>query len=226
MCDRAEQNLTLQRRVHQLLDECVKVWHVPGEEERQKEVEGLIIAWTRSVGVSSAEEREWGKMLEEGISDLCAGKSDQADLGLAMEQLLTTLLGMLGKSVDAMMGGGEGWGSGRSNSTGVKGPPVSLLPVLRSGNGFLLRRDQSVKKLAEVEDELKGIAVGEYVQAVDWLMGGVGVGSSAAEQAKGYVEVAAWIEEQILAIQAKWGDGLGSYVAFLTLSLMLIIQYI
>jgi hypothetical protein len=210
MCDRAEENVTLQRRVHMLLDECVRVWQVPGEEERQKEVEGIIIAWTRCVGVSITEEREWGRMLLEGISDLCAGRNPQADLGVGVEQLLTTLLGMLGKSVDGMMGGGEGYGSGRSNATGVKGPPVSLLPLLRAGNGFLLRRDRSVKKLAEVEDELKGTAVGEYVQAVDWLMGGVGVGSAAAEQAKGYVEVAGWIEEVVLAIQAKWGDGLGS----------------
>jgi hypothetical protein len=208
LCDRAEENVTFQHRGRSLVDECVNVWNVPDEEERGKEIEGLIIGWTRSVGGPARDEAEWGRMLEEGVEDLCAGGNGQ--LGPAMEQLLGALLGMLGKAADGMMDGGEGWGAlTKSRRAGVRAPPVSLLPLLNSSGGILLRQDRTIKRLAQIEDELKGTAVGEYVQAIEALMGGVGVGSAAAEQAKGYVEVAGWIEGVVSGIQAKWHDGLG-----------------
>jgi hypothetical protein len=208
ICDRAEENVTLHRRAYALVDECVKVWAVPGEEEREKEVEGLIIAWTRSVGVSSKDEEVWGKMLEDGVGDLCAGR--QQGLSVGMDQLLSALLSMLGQSVAGMMGGGEGWGGrNKSKADGISGPPVSLLPLLLSGNGVLLRQPRAMQKLDEVRDEVKGMAVGEYVQAVEWLMGGMCASGGAAEQAKGFFEVAEWIEGVVGGIHAKWGVGLG-----------------
>lgn len=209
LSDRAEENVTLQRRAHAIVDECVKIWNVPGEEERQKEVEGLIIAWTRYVGISAKEEKEWGKMLEEGVGDLCAGQDDQASLRAGMDELLTALLGLVSKSAAGMMGGGEGWSGQGKSGDGVQAPPVSLLPLLRSGDGVFLRQARTSKRLAEISDELKGSAVGEYVQAVEWLMGGMGMSSATAEQAKGYVEVAEWIEGVVEGIQRKWANGLG-----------------
>lgn len=194
LCEKAEENLTLQPRAQALVDECVKVWAVPGEFEREKEVEGVIIAWTRSVG--KRDEGVWGELLEEGVGDLCAG----GKRGMAMDNLLNALLAMLGKATEGLLV------DMAKPKTSIRAPPASILPLLLGGEGVFIDNEETKRRLAELTDEVKGGAVGAYVEAVGTYMGGMGGGS---ERVEGYRKVAEWIQGVVEGLRKNWGDGLG-----------------
>ena len=195
-------------KARDLLQRCRDIWGIASRKEKEQELESMIPQWTKSIG--SREEPEWARIIAEGVQDLCFGLSKGDQLPSVLAEILDILLKMLSTAITSIF---------PITSLPSPAPPSSLSIILGAAPSVMLTRIQAVQTLAELTDELKAAAVGEYVVAVGQMMGGVGqdgqairkIGQSGKDQMiEGFEDVAIWMEKSIVNVRKSWGDGLGS----------------
>lgn len=202
-------------RNRDLVERCREVWGITSRREKERELEGVIKRWSDTIG--TREEIEWGKTVAEGVRDLLASMGSGEPLPPVLQALLGNLLALLKTSVGSIF-----------PLESICSPPSpSMLHILKTTGPALLAEAGAKKTIAELGDEIKGGAVGEYVMIAGDTMGGMdgmnggamrNVGDSGKDRVvEGFETAGRWIEEEIGSIRKIWGNGLGSYVVYYNL---------
>ena len=174
------------------MERCREIWGIESRREKEKEVQSVAQRWIDSIGTSS--ENEWGRNLAEGVRDL--GESSD-DLVVILEGVLDKCLSMLEDSAKSIF---------PTTDLPPSRPSTSVIQILTAGREIFFTQPQAKQRIDELSDELRGLAIGEYVVAAE-SMGGLN-----KESSEGLEKVARWIEKEITNIRVSWGQGLGSYV--------------
>lgn len=153
-------------------------------------MEGIAQRWIDSIGTEG--EAEWGRHLTVGIKDLISGTAS-TDVPPCLEPVLEEALALLNKSVNAIF---------PTTDLPPPRPSPSLLPVLQAGASVFFGQGGAKNKLEDIGDELKGMAVGEYVMAAEQF-GGIN-----RESTEGLEKLAKWIESEIRNVRRSWKDGI------------------
>lgn len=181
-------------RTRDLVERCREIWGIASRRDKEKEIENIMPRWRESIGTQ--EEAHWGKILGEAVKDLSHGISPDEQLPPVMSDLLNNLLSLVTSSVTAIF---------PSNSVPPR-PSPSLLPLLNAAPQHFCSKVNGQQRLNDIVDELKGAAVGEYVQAVGNYTDGMGGGESSS-LVEGYEAVAKWIEKEVNDVRRVWGRG-------------------
>lgn len=178
-------------KTRDLVEKCREIWGIESRREKEKEVEGVVQRWLDSIGTK--EESEWGRHLAEGIRDLVSSTAS-TDLPKPLEAVLDKTLAMLTVSANTIF---------PTTELPPPRPAPSLLPIMGAGERVFFAQPHAVKAIEDLGDEIRALAVGEYVVAAD-AMGGL-----SRESSDGLEKVARWIEREVTNVRASWGSGLG-----------------
>lgn len=190
-------------RSRDLIERCRDVWGVASRRDKEKAMEGMIKRWGDSIG--TLEERSWGKSVAEGVEDLVAsGMGDH--LPPVLQPLLSNLLGLIVTSIPTIF---------PTSDLPPPPPPASLMPIIAAAPDLLLNQPEARKSIENVLDELKALAVGEYVSIVGVMMGGVGMNGDTMRptatgkdgMVEGFEKVASWMDREVANVRKVWGDG-------------------
>ncbi|WVR09258.1 hypothetical protein IAU60_006323 [Kwoniella sp. DSM 27419] len=193
-------------RTRDLVERCRDVWGIASRREKEKEMEGLAKRWADSIG--SKEEVAHGRAVADGVKLMSYGQRPTDPLPPVMTDLLNTLMSLVTTSVQDIF---------PTTSAAVRPPPPSLLIIFNASPSSFTSQPQAAKTLENTSDELKGAAIGEYVQAVEHLTGGIGqpddglrmIGASGKDaRVEGFEKVALWMEKEVSGIKKAWGRGL------------------
>jgi hypothetical protein len=176
-------------KTRDLVEKCREVWGISSQREKEKDAEGVAQRWINAVGTPA--EGEWGTHLAESLRDLFSGTSS-TELPTALRPVLDKLLEMLDASASTIF---------PTTDLPPPRPSPSLLPVLSAGSRVFFAQPDFRSKVDDVGDEIKGMAVGEYVMAAEQF-GGVHKDSS-----EGLEKLAKWMEKEITNIRRSWRDG-------------------
>nr|XP_019009601.1 cytoplasmic protein [Kwoniella pini CBS 10737]OCF48382.1 cytoplasmic protein [Kwoniella pini CBS 10737] len=197
-------------RTRDLLEKCRDIWGIASRREKEKELETIIGRWGETIGTGRQEEIQLSKNIAETVKLLSYGVRPSDPLSPILSELLSTLLSLINTSLLAIF---------PTTSSLPPAPPPSLLIIFNAAPALFEGQSHAQKVLENTSDELKGAAIGEYVQAVEYLTGGVGqqddglrkVGSSGKDKLiEGFENVAGWIYNEIINVKKVWGKGLGS----------------
>jgi hypothetical protein len=177
----------------ELVEKCRSIWGIDSPREKEREAEHLVARWSESLG--TADEIEWGRQLEDAVRILTA---DSNELSKPLEGVLSKSLELLGDSVEAIF---------PSTPFPPDPPPVTLLPILLAGIDLFSKQPSFKHAVEELSDNIKGLAVQEYVVAAEQL-GGMG-GSKGGDSPERFEKVGGWIAKEIKNVQRSWGNGLG-----------------
>jgi len=180
-------------KTRDLVEKCRSIWGIESRREKEKEAEQLIERWSEAVGTQ--DEVEWGRQLADCVRILT---STSNDFPKSLDQLLSRLIEMLGKAAGKLF---------PTSSLPPDRPPPSLLPILNAGGEVFFQQPRFQKSVEDLSDEIKGLAVQEYVVAAEQL-GGMG-GSTGGDSPERFENVGGWIEREIRNVQASWGSSLG-----------------
>nr|XP_018258943.1 cytoplasmic protein [Kwoniella dejecticola CBS 10117]OBR81101.1 cytoplasmic protein [Kwoniella dejecticola CBS 10117] len=197
-------------KTRDLLEKCRDIWGIASRREKEKELESIIKRWGDTIGSGRQEEVQLSKNIAETVKLLSYGVRSNDPLSPILSELLSTLLSLINTSLLAIF---------PTTSSPPPAPPPSLLIIFNAAPTMFEGQPYAQKILGDASDELKGAAIGEYVQAVEYLTGGVGqqddglrqVGSSGKDKLiEGFENVAGWIYKEITDVKRVWGKGLGS----------------
>ena len=180
-------------RTRDLVEKCRSIWGIESRREKEKEAEQLIERWAETVG--TRDEIEWGHQLADTVRVLTTSSNEMPK---ALDELLGRLLEILGKAAENIF---------PTTSLPPARPPPSLLPILEAGGEVFFTRPRFKKAVEDLSDELKGLAVQEYVVAAEQL-GGMG-GSTGGDSPERFEKVGGWIEKELKNVRSSWGNGLG-----------------
>ncbi|WVQ64082.1 uncharacterized protein L199_002241 [Kwoniella botswanensis] len=191
-----------------LLERCRDIWGIASRREKEKELEIVLKRWGDSIGTK--EEVGYAKSISESVKLMSYGIRLGDPLSPILSELLSTLLSLLTTSLPTIF---------PTTSNPPPSPPPSLLIIFNSAPELFEAQPYAQKIIDNASDELKGAAIGEYVQAVEYLTGGVGqqddglrtVGSDGKDKlVEGFENVARWILKEVTDVKRVWGKGIGS----------------
>jgi hypothetical protein len=207
LAQRAGTSIGLGPKARDLVERCREIWGVEGRREKEKELEGLINRWSKSIGQN--DEMEWGKSVIEGVKDYTGDMHEGDPLPPVLDTLVTNLLTLFTTSLTTIF---------PTTSLPPPRPPPSVIPILMAAPEHFLVHPQTIKTLDSATDDLKGAAVMEYVAAAGEMMGGVSMDTSARptgvdgkdEVVQGFEKVAVWMNKEITSVRKIYGSGLGA----------------
>ncbi|WWD20945.1 hypothetical protein CI109_105423 [Kwoniella shandongensis] len=195
-------------RTRDLVEKCREIWGISSRREKEKEMEGLLQRWGDSIGTK--DEVPLARLIAEGVKLMSFGLRDGDPLPPVLTELLGNLLSLATTSLPTIF----------PTTSGLPpSPPPSLLLIFNAASELFSAQPEAAKALENASDELKGGAVGEYVEAVEHLTGGIGqaddglrhIGESGKDSmVEGFEKVALWMENEIAGVKRVWGKGLGS----------------
>ncbi|WWC91481.1 uncharacterized protein L201_006427 [Kwoniella dendrophila CBS 6074] len=194
-------------KTRDLLEKCRDIWGIASRREKEKELESILQRWGNSIGTK--DEMNLAKNISESVKLMSYGLRPGDPLSPVLSELLSTLLSLVTTSLPTIF---------PTTSSPPPAPPLSLLLIFNAAPELFSSQPYSQKILENASDELKGSAIGEYVQAVEYLTGGIGqqddglrsVGTSGKDKlVEGFENVAAWIYKEITDVKKVWGKGLG-----------------
>lgn len=200
-------------RSHDLLDRCKDLWAVTGKKERESEMRALLPAWVHAIG--TPREVDAARPLIDAVRDVSFALRASEPLPPGMEELLQHLLGIISSTMIEIL---------PVRTTPPPRPPPTVLPLFNAGRDAFLASPSAARRIAELSDELKGMAVSAYVTAAGDMMGGVngdmgsrnrytvmtgGNRSDKDSQIEGFEDLARWIEDEVSTVRKVWGNGLG-----------------
>ncbi|WRT68812.1 uncharacterized protein IL334_005792 [Kwoniella shivajii] len=195
-------------RTRDLVEKCRDIWGIASRREKEKEMEGILRRWGDSIG--TRDEVPLAKTVADGVRLMSYGLRKGDPLPPVLAELLSTVLSLVTTSLPTIF---------PTTSSAPPAPPPSLLLIFNAAPDLFAAQSHTQRILENASDELKGAAIGEYVQAVEYLTGGVGqqddglrsVGTSGKDKlVEGFENVAAWINKEITDVKRVWGKGLGT----------------
>lgn len=179
-------------KTRDLVEKCREIWGISSQREKEKEVEGIAQRWIDSVDTDG--EAEWGRHLAISIKDLLSGFSS-TEVPACLESVLDKAFEMLSMSVATIF---------PTTDLPPPRPPPSLLAILQAGSGVFFAPGSSKNRLDDIADEVKGMAVGEYVMAAEQF------GGLSRDSSEGLEKLAKWIDHEIKNVRRSWKDGIPS----------------
>ncbi|KAK8843517.1 hypothetical protein IAR55_007177 [Kwoniella newhampshirensis] len=195
-------------RTRDLVERCREIWGISSRREKEKEMEGLLQRWGDSIGTK--DEVPLARIIADGVRLLSFGMREGDPLPPVLAELQGNLLSLATTSLPTIF---------PTTSGPPPSPPPSLLVIFNAASELFASQIETVKALENATDELKGAAIGEYVEAVEHLTGGIGqaddglrhIGESGKDSmVEGFEKVAMWMEKEISGVKKVWGKGLGS----------------
>ncbi|WVW79162.1 hypothetical protein I302_101128 [Kwoniella bestiolae CBS 10118] len=190
-----------------LLERCRDIWGIASRREKEKELEVTLKRWGDSIGTK--DEVNYAKSIAESVKLMSYGIRPGDPLSPILSELLSTLLSLLTTSLPTIF---------PTTANPPPSPPPSLLIIFNAAPELFEAQPHCQRIIDNASDELKGAAIGEYVQAVEYLTGGVGqqddglrtVGSNGKDKlVEGFENVAKWILKEVGDVKRVWGKGVG-----------------
>ncbi|OCF44431.1 cytoplasmic protein [Kwoniella heveanensis CBS 569] len=195
-------------KTRDLVERCRDIWGIASRREKEKEMEGVIQRWGESIG--TRDEVSLARSVAEGVKLMSYGLREGDPLPPVMADLLSTLLSLATTSLQSIF---------PTTSAPIPAPPPSLLIIFNAAPSLFSAQPHTARILENSSDELKGAAIGEYVQAVEHLTGGIGqpddtvrtIGANGKDSlVEGFEKVALWMENEVRDIKRAWHKGLGN----------------